>query len=169
MSDLDGYIPVDERLRQFHEKYPEGVITTSVHEVQGGRFVVRAYGKRWPGDGERSALGSSVVPGETVYTYGSEYENAETSAIGRLLTIGFGFLKAGEKIATAQEVKQNSDAITEKAADHLVEVAKGKDAAAVRLALVAAGVNAPAKTDVEDLIRSLTPFQAQQFGKLVAA
>lgn len=169
MGDLDGYIPVDERLRQFHARYPEGKVTSDVVGVGlSSRVVVEAEVTRWPGDEAVSALGSCAMPGETVYTYGSEYENAETSAVGRALVF-LGFLKTDEKIASAQEVKQNSDAITEKAADHLIEICRGKDTSAVRLALVAAGVNAPEKANLPTLIRTLTPFQANVFGKAVSA
>lgn len=163
VSELDGYITVDERVKEFQAEYPEGRIYVKV-KVESGRVLAEAEVTRWPGDINSAwGHGSCLFPGETPYTYGSEVENAETSAIGRALFF-LGFSK-GKAIASAQEVKQNSEAITDKAADHLLEVVSKKDAKAVKLALAEVGKSG----DVEAAVRSLTPFEAKRFGERLAA
>ena len=100
---LDDYVAVNERIAQFHEKYPEGSISSSIHTLTDTLVVVQAFVFRSPTD-TLPFMGHSMmkIPGATGFTKGSEVENAETSAWGRALAAAGFEVKRG--IASREEV-----------------------------------------------------------------
>ena len=110
---MDDYVDVAERIREFYEKYPDGRLVTgtlpTVVEIGGRSFVwyhARAYrtpDDPLPGDG----WAAEPVPGPTQFTKDSELMNAETAAWGRAI-VALGF--ATKKIASANEVRNRIDA-----------------------------------------------------------
>lgn len=84
-SFLDGYEPVEDRIRRFYADHPEGRITTSLLDHSDTTYIVHAAVYR-PGEDVPAATGLAA---ETVAASGvnklSALENCETSAIGRAL------------------------------------------------------------------------------------
>lgn len=114
--DLGGYITVDERLREFFKKYPEGRMRPvnpdrpfTIERIPDGggqehTYIVYAAAAYRTPDDPNPAIGIAYeqFPGRTPYTRTSELMNAETSAWGRALAaMGIG---VGGKIATRDEV-----------------------------------------------------------------
>lgn len=108
---LDDYVDVAERLRLFHDAYPNGSLQPldpsqpfRVIEVAGEtRLVYAAAAYRQPDD-PRPGVGIAweTLPGRTPYTRGSELMVAETSAWGRALaSLG---IATKRSIASRQEV-----------------------------------------------------------------
>lgn len=98
------YIPVNERIQAFHDKYPDGSLQSEILTLNDHEVLIRAQAYRTPDD-PRPGVGHAreTIPGSTPYTRGSEVENAETSAWGRAIAaLGFE-VKAG--IATAEDVR----------------------------------------------------------------
>ena len=98
------YIPVNERIQAFHEKYPEGSLQSEILTLNDHEVLIRAQAYRTPDD-PRPGIGHAreTIPGSTSFTKGSEVENAETSAWGRAIAaLGFE-VKSG--IATAEDVR----------------------------------------------------------------
>lgn len=104
---LDGYVPVVDRLTAALERHPDLRVVEAGHKVEdlGGDIVlvcqVAVYRST---DDPFPAIGtaSEPVPGRTPYTKGSELMVGYTSALGRALGyMGFGIDKA---IASADEV-----------------------------------------------------------------
>lgn len=113
---LDNYVEVPERLRQFFAKYPEGCLQGEGFFVRDAGadqgsvtgYVFRAFAHRSPED-EMPGIGTAYepIPGKTPYTKDSEVMNAETSAWGRAITaLGFDF----GTIASREEVQNRRDA-----------------------------------------------------------
>lgn len=105
---LDDYVPVNERIALFYERYPLGSIQAEVLQLTDNHIVMKAYAFREPGD-PNPGIGHSMmqIPGLTPYTKGSEIENAETSAWGRALAaLGFE-VKRG--IASREEIENKAD------------------------------------------------------------
>jgi hypothetical protein len=104
---LDDYVDVAERIRQFKAKYPEGSLQSTkpeLYHVGDKTFVyISAAAYRTPDD-ECPGQGSAwePVPGPTPFTRDSEVMNAETSAWGRAI-VALGF--ETKKIASANEVR----------------------------------------------------------------
>lgn len=114
--DLGGYVTVDERLREFFEKYPDGRMRPVdparpfwIERIPDGSgqehtYIVYAAAAYRTPDDPNPAIGVAYeqFPGRTPYTRTSELMNAETSAWGRALAaLGIG-IKG--KIATRDEV-----------------------------------------------------------------
>ena len=108
----DDYIPVNERISRFIEKYPEGSLRPLwpdepyrvLGEGETKWIVYGACAYRHPLD-EAPGVGLAwePVPGKTPYTRGSELMVAETSAWGRALAaIG---IATNKSIASAEEVR----------------------------------------------------------------
>lgn len=127
--DLGSYVEVKDRVREFYQRHPEGIIRTRLTEdgrpfrivkIQGefsdprsGELVQRtseetyvcvvAEARRAPGEDWFTASSMEQFPGRTPYTRNSELENAETSAWGRVLAaMGIGTDKS---MASAVEVR----------------------------------------------------------------
>ena len=107
---LGDYNDVASRMREFFEKYPDGVLRPAapwrIEQVGDKAFVVyEAAAYRTPTD-ERPGIGTAwePFPGRTPYTKDSELMNAETSAWGRaILAVGAADTKKG--IASQEEVR----------------------------------------------------------------
>ena len=114
--DLGGYVTVDERLREFFKKFPEGRMRPvnpdrpfTIERIPDGggqehTYIVYAAAAYRTPDDPNPAIGVAYeqFPGRTPYTRTSELMNAETSAWGRALAaLGIG-IKG--KIATRDEV-----------------------------------------------------------------
>lgn len=105
---LGDYIDVKERLKIFHEQYPDGSIQFEFKGIleHNPDFIWGiAYAYRNPDD-PRPAIGTAceLATGKTSFTRGSELMNLETSAWGRAIAaLGLGL--GGSGIATAQEVE----------------------------------------------------------------
>ena len=114
--DLGGYITVDERIRDFFKRYPEGSLRPAdparpywIERIPDGSgqehtYIVYAAAAYRTPDDDRPGIGMAYeqFPGRTPYTRTSELMNAETSAWGRALAaLGIG---VGGKIASRDEV-----------------------------------------------------------------
>ena len=97
---LDGYIPVAERIQLLIERFPEAslqpVDPTKPYEVIGQgdtKWIVYAAACYRNPDDPRPGIGIAwePVPGRTPFTKGSELMVAETSAWGRAIAaVGIG-------------------------------------------------------------------------------
>lgn len=106
--DLEGYIPVNQRIDRFYELYGQGSIVTEKVFVSSEpdnvpRVWAKALAYRTPDD-PHPGVGWSwmVLPGSTNFTRGSELENTETSAWGRAIA-SLGIL-IDKSIASQNEV-----------------------------------------------------------------
>jgi hypothetical protein len=82
--DLSNYETVHERLVRWWGTYPEGQILTSIHHYDGDVVVFRAEGI--DGSGKTIATGyAEEVRNSSPVNKTSFLENAETSAIGRMI------------------------------------------------------------------------------------
>lgn len=135
---MDDYVDVAERIRAFHDKYPDGSLQSelSFHSYEAEDFnqksgqVVRVKGAGWlctasayrNADDTRPGIGHAFepVPGKTPYTRDSEAMNAETSAWGRAI-VALGF--ETKKIASADEVKARQPEKTVKPAQEKQDAA----------------------------------------------
>jgi hypothetical protein len=113
---LDDYVDVAERIRQFNEKYPEGslqgkgfFIRDPDEKIIGYHYTAEAY--RTPTD-PRPGVGTAYepIPGKTPYTRDSEVQNSETAAWGRAI-VALGFHT--KKIASAEEVRARQDPVVD--------------------------------------------------------
>jgi len=110
--DLNDYVDVAERIRQFNEKHPEGSLQSELEPVKDSvdnliGWLCKAYAYR-SADDPRPGVGHAYepVPGKTPYTRDSEAMNAETSAWGRAI-IALGF--PTKKIASKNEVRARQE------------------------------------------------------------
>lgn len=104
----NDYVDVAARVREFHEKHPEGSLQTvsiDFQEVAGQMLVIyTAAAYRSPEDPRPGiAMASEPFPGKTNFTRDSEIMNAETSAWGRAIIAADGSI-VSKKIASAQEL-----------------------------------------------------------------
>lgn len=81
---LEDYIPVNERIRAFHARYPAGSLDADIVSFDADRVVMKARAYRWPGDANPGVGHASEI------TEKFALENCETSAWGRALaSLGF--------------------------------------------------------------------------------
>lgn len=99
------YVPVVERVKEFHKLYPSGTIQTEIISNDEKRVVVQASvflssdglsGRRFTGFSQ-AEWGKGMMGGVAL-------EVAETSAIGRAL--GFANIGLLDGIASAEELKK---------------------------------------------------------------
>lgn len=94
------YFTVAERIQEFHEKFPDGSITTEIINTSDQELIrvkasVHLDGRLFTGHAEE-------VRGSTQINKTNPLENCESSAVGRALAfLGLG---ADESIASADEV-----------------------------------------------------------------
>lgn len=107
------YVPVVERVKEFHNLYPEGSITTQVISNDEKRCVVQAtvkipsIKKNTPEGGfteQKIFTGLSQASWTTGMMKDVALEVAETSAIGRAL--GFANIGLLDGIASAEEMRK---------------------------------------------------------------
>ena len=116
--DLSNYTTVNERIIQFYDRYPTGVISThpaKIVELGSSTFIsVLAEVYTSPDAAAVVAEAWEPYPGKTPYTRDSEMMNAATSAIGRaLMQLAIGIDRAG---ASRDEVQARTplDVIADK-------------------------------------------------------
>jgi len=102
------YVPVVERVKEFHKLYPDGEIITEVVSSDDTRVSVKATVHVRKGD----KLGYTVFTGHSQAVYSTKMmgdvalEVAETSAVGRAL--GFANIGLIDGIASADEMRKTS-------------------------------------------------------------
>lgn len=91
MGFLDNYQPVEERIRQFWEKYPTGRIHTEIVLINETEIVIKASIYTDREDARPAAIDfAQEARGSSNINKLSFVENGATSAIGRgLATLGF--------------------------------------------------------------------------------
>lgn len=128
--DPADYEPVEDRIRAFWEKYPDGGITTALLHHDEKRFIVEA---RAYATGVNTVGGRLLATGLAEETVGSSpvnrtnaLENCETSAIGRALA-NAGFAPKGKR--PSREEMEKPDRVTPAAGarDHLREMCEKFD------------------------------------------
>jgi hypothetical protein len=91
--DLKNYIPVQERINQFWEKYPNGRITTALCSDPDNFEVCRYRGEVYADREDTRPIATGYafeIAGRGMANKTSHEENCETSAIGRALAnLGF--------------------------------------------------------------------------------
>lgn len=104
-----GYVPVNKRIEEFYEKYPDGAIRSEIVEIQENVVIVKAMAFRHFQDEHPAGVGHSQmpIPGKNNFTRDSEVENAETSAWGRALA-AMGF-EVHNAVASAEEVANKQE------------------------------------------------------------
>lgn len=111
--DLEGYIPVNQRIDRFYELYGQGsIVTERVFVSSEPDGVPRVWCKALAyrtADDPHPGVGWSwmVLPGSTNFTRGSELENTETSAWGRAIA-SLGIL-IDKSIASQNEVDNKKE------------------------------------------------------------
>lgn len=108
---MEGYVDVAERIRQFRAKHPEGSLQPfnpaepfRICEIGGREFIVYvAVARRHPDDQHPGiAVAAEPAVGKTNYTRDSELMNAETSAWGRAIIAALA--ADTQKVASLNEV-----------------------------------------------------------------
>lgn len=100
--DLEDYIPVNERITKFYEKYPNGRILAKIVKDEDNIVQVKAYVYRTEEDIIGATGHAEEVRGSTFINKTSALENCETSAIGRALAmIG---IEISKSVASREEV-----------------------------------------------------------------
>lgn len=113
---LDDYVPVEERIRQFRDKHPEGSLQAAnpdapyeLTQVADQAFIVYTAAAYRSPDDPRPGIGVAwePVPGRTPFTRNSELMNAETSAWGRaLIAVGAADAKASQEEVRNRRAEQ---------------------------------------------------------------
>ena len=107
----EGYVDVAERIREFKERWPNGVLqaygkpeVVTIGEQDYIWYCAAAYRTE---DDPKPGIGwaAEPVPGRTPFTQDSRLMNAETSAWGRAI-VALGF--ETKKIASAEEVRNRT-------------------------------------------------------------
>ncbi len=107
------YVPVVERVREFHKLFPDGSIMTEIESNQDGRVIVKAtvrLNKPEIMSGGGSLYYAKEFTGYSQAEWGKgmmgavALEVAETSAIGRAL--GFANIGLLDGIASADEMRK---------------------------------------------------------------
>lgn len=86
--DLEGYVPVQDRIREFWQDYPAGAIETFMVVRDGPEIIFEARVYRTAEDkaaGLYTSGWAREVEGKTPVNKTSHLENGETGAIGRAL------------------------------------------------------------------------------------
>lgn len=103
--DLKDYVPVNERLEQFHVDHPQGRIVTEMvsFNEDSGLVIFKAAAFRNLEDAEPSATGHAYEREDSSYINKTSFiENGETSAVGRALAMLGYEIKRG--IASREEM-----------------------------------------------------------------
>lgn len=100
------YVPVVERVKEFHKIYPDGKIKTEIVSNDENRVVVKAtvFLEKQDGSVTEHFTGHSQAEWDKGMMGGVALEVAETSAIGRAL--GFANIGLLDGIASADEMRR---------------------------------------------------------------
>ncbi len=104
---FEDYVPVAERVEQFHQRFPEGRLITTIvdHDRESGFVLIRAEAYRHVDDAVPAATGHAYEYKDSGYVQRTSYiEVAETSAVGRALAL-LGF-EVRRGIASREEVEK---------------------------------------------------------------
>ncbi len=104
---LADYIPVNERLEQFHATFPEGRVITSIlsHDHATGFVMFKAELFRQIDDAQPMSTGHAFEERSEGYVNKTSYiENCETSAVDRALALAGYEIKRG--IASKEEMQK---------------------------------------------------------------
>ena len=140
---FEDYVPVAERVEQFHQRFPEGRLITTIvdHDRESGFVLIRAEAYRHADDAVPAATGHAYEYKDSGFVQRTSYiEVAETSAIGRALAL-LGF-EVRRGIASREEV--------EKAARPAPAERPAARAATAVSAPEAPAVNAPVEAQTEE-------------------
>ncbi len=112
------YVPVVERVKEFHRLHPDGFITTEIVSNDEKRVIVKAtveFSRLEDGNQVGKYTGFSQSEWGKGMMGGVALEVAETSAVGRAL--GFANIGLIDGIATADEIrkvgKKNNEEVDE--------------------------------------------------------
>jgi len=114
---LGDYVEVADRIKAWHEEFPEGRIETELVSISDKLVVTKSRVYRTSDPQEAPAgIGHSMlgIPGKTPYTKDSELENCETSSVGRALVM------AGipaKSIASANEIRSKGNPVPDRQAN----------------------------------------------------
>lgn len=103
------YVPVVERVKEFHRLHPTGWIETKIHENSTPEKII-VIAKVWLDD-KRFFCGASQAEWGKGMMGGVALEVAETSAIGRAL--GFANIGLIDGIASADEMRKVGKSLPE--------------------------------------------------------
>lgn len=111
--DLDGYVPVADRITAWYDLHPDGRIVADPPTLVdlNGRFFVASTARAYRSPEDICPCQGSAwepYPGPTPYTRDSEAQNAETSAVGRALALAGIEVKKG--MASREEVQARQPA-----------------------------------------------------------
>jgi hypothetical protein len=98
------YVPVVERVKEFHRLFPEGIIVTQIISNDEKRVVVKADVWLKKSTEDYHFTGHSQAEWGKGMMGGVALEVAETSAVGRAL--GFANIGLIDGIATADEIRK---------------------------------------------------------------
>lgn len=98
------YVPVVERVKEFHKLYPNGTINTRILSDSDNRVIVEASIRTDFGVNGREFTGHSQAEWGKGIMGNVALEVAETSAIGRAL--GFANIGLLDGIASADEIRK---------------------------------------------------------------
>lgn len=99
------YVPVVERVKEFHRIYPDGDIATQIVDCGAERIAIKATVTIFEKDGiTKTFTGHSQAEWGKGMMGGVALEVAETSAIGRAL--GFANIGLLDGIASADEMRK---------------------------------------------------------------
>lgn len=110
--DIDSYVKVNERIEEFYEKYPDGILYTKrIKEDDGVAFETCIFRDQqdaefYASTGIAKSNGFSFLP-ETARGTDKVEEKAETVSVGRALA-KFG-LSIEKSIASSEEMEQFED------------------------------------------------------------
>lgn len=111
--DMQDYVEVKDRVREFYERYPDGRIVSNPPEVRmlGDRYFIEVTARVYRSADDETPCQASAwepYPGRTPYTKDSEMMNAETSAIGRACAAAG--IAVHKSMASATEVRNRRSA-----------------------------------------------------------
>lgn len=97
---LKDYVFVNERVAEFHDRFPDGRIVTEMSLVEG-MVCFKALIYRLPDDAEPAATGHAI---DSIDLKQSTFEKVETAAVGRALA--FLNFSAKRGIASREEIEK---------------------------------------------------------------
>jgi hypothetical protein len=98
---LKDYVFVNERVDEFHDRYPDGRIVTDMSMIGDNLVSFKAAVYRNHEDAEPAATGHAV---DTINVQNSTFEKCETAAVGRALA--FLNFKTKRGIASREEMEK---------------------------------------------------------------